>query len=168
MRCCRRRGEEIDVELWGGLRGLEQKKRRRCRGGQEVCSLSASRMGRKRVTREKARRGGKGRRKKSWRDRECVRGLSEGFINESRCLALWTCRVADGDGGDGALDSPDGYHSLSSSYLSTAFPSARRVRGERGRNELGYKEKETDNIHRAQRRRRTRRWTFNQVISGLI
>lgn len=47
------------------LRGLEQKKRRRCRGGQEVRSLSASRMGRKRVTREKARRGGKGRSRKA-------------------------------------------------------------------------------------------------------
>lgn len=44
----------------GGLRGLEQKKRRRCRGGQEVCSLSARRMGRRRVTSEKARRGGRG------------------------------------------------------------------------------------------------------------
>lgn len=53
---------------------------------------------------------------------ECagVQGLSEGFINESRCLALWTCRVADGDGGDGALHSLDGYHSLPSSYLSAA------------------------------------------------
>lgn len=139
-----RGGEDVKLEgkklmkLWrtnGGkktLRGLEQKKRRRWGGlGEEEedkrLSPQPAGWGEKEWRERERRRRRGGRSKKSWRDCECVWGLSEAFINESRCLALWTCRVADGDGGDGALDSPDGYHSLSSSCLSTAFPSARRV-----------------------------------------
>ena len=126
------------------LRGLEQKKRRRWGGlGEEeedkrLSPLSQPDGEKKSDEREKAGGGGEGvAKKKSWRDCECVWGLSEAFINESRCLALWTCRVADGDGGDGALDSPDGYHSLSSSCLSTAFPSARRVSGRKREKQSG-------------------------------
>lgn len=146
----RNRWITVEEKMGRGNWGLEQKKRR-YKGGQEVCAFSANRMGKeKKATREKAGGGGKGRSRKSWRDCECVWGLSEGFINESRCLALWTCRVADGDGGDGALDSPDGYHSLFSSYLSTAFLSARMIRGRKG---IGYIKKKIDNIHRVQERR---------------
>lgn len=55
--------------------------------------------------------GGGGVSKELEKLRRCVWGLSEAFINESRCMALWTCLVADGDGGDGVLDSLDGYQS---------------------------------------------------------
>lgn len=129
---------------WGGLGEEEEDKRR---SPSLPSSLPASRMGRKKEwgERKQRRRGG---RSEEAGETVSVWGLSEAFINESRCLALWTCRVADGDGGDGALDSPDGYHSLSSSCLSTAFPPSAR-RGERVRKEgetERKKKRETDNI----------------------
>ena len=138
MKLWRTNGGEKNPER---ARAEEEEEMRRIRwggGGQEALSSQPAGWGEKewRERESRRRRGGRSK-KKSWRDCECVWGLSEAFINESRCLALWTCRVADGDGGDGALDSPDGYHSLSSSCLSTAFPSARRVSGRKREKQSG-------------------------------
>lgn len=148
--CIRARGrseEKMENEKgwwWWGLRWLqtvedklgkkperaraeEEEEMRRIRWGrgQEALSLSVSRMGEKKSDWRESQRRRRGRSKRAGeavRACVCAWGLSEAFINESRCLALWTCRVADGDGGDGALDSPDGYHSLSSSCLLNCLP----------------------------------------------